>query len=151
MTRTSRPFLKLFITLAVIGLMGLIYLDARITATFIDKMWELPAKVYARPLELFEGAKLKPDDLAYELEVLGYGHVGVTTVCPSYVSTGLFEGAKPPRTTRFVTPEKLSALNRLAPAEMEINPVLAFPDTAVAVDMRLRVDPEVAERRKQNR
>ena len=75
MTRTSRPFLKLFITLAVIGLMGLIYLDARITATFIDKMWELPAKVYARPLELFAGAKLKPDDLAYELEVLGYRKV----------------------------------------------------------------------------
>ncbi|MFH0947298.1 MAG: acetate--CoA ligase family protein [Planctomycetota bacterium] len=32
-------------------------------------------------------------------------------------------------------------------AEMEINPVLCFPDGAVAVDMRLRVDPEVSRRK----
>ena len=38
-------------------------------------MWELPAKVYARPLELFVGARLAADDLAYELEVLGYRRV----------------------------------------------------------------------------
>ena len=50
----------------------MVYLDARITATFSDKMWELSAKVYARPLELFAGAALTPEDLSYELEVLGY-------------------------------------------------------------------------------
>ena len=32
-------------------------------------------------------------------------------------------------------------------AEMEINPVHCFPDAAVAVDMRLRVDPSAARRR----
>ena len=58
MSRTHRPFLKLFIALAVAGVIWLVYLDARITSTFIDKMWELPAKVYARPLELFVGARL---------------------------------------------------------------------------------------------
>ncbi len=75
MTRTRRPFLKLFFTLVFLAFLGLIYLDARITATFEDKMWELPAKVYARPLELFEGAKLSPDDLSYELGILGYRSV----------------------------------------------------------------------------
>ncbi len=75
MIRTRRPLLKLFITALVAGTMVLIYLDARITATFTDKMWELPARVYARPLELFQGAKLAADDLAYELEVLGYRRV----------------------------------------------------------------------------
>lgn len=53
----------------------MIYLDARITATFSDKMWELPAKVYARPLELFAGATVTPQDLWYELGVLGYRSV----------------------------------------------------------------------------
>ena len=38
-------------------------------------MWELPAKVYARPLELFAGARLDADELAYELEILGYRKV----------------------------------------------------------------------------
>jgi penicillin-binding protein 1B len=75
MIRTRRLLLKLLLTALVAGTMFLVYLDARITATFIDKMWELPARVYARPLELFEGARLAADDLAYELEALGYRKV----------------------------------------------------------------------------
>ncbi|MEQ8803775.1 MAG: hypothetical protein RLP45_17200, partial [Haliea sp.] len=67
MARTRRPFLKLFLALAVAGVLFMVYLDVRITATFTDKMWEIPAKVYARPLELFPGATLSADDLAWEL------------------------------------------------------------------------------------
>ena len=59
MMRTRHLFFKLFLAAAVLGGLFLIYLDARITATFTDKMWELPARVYARPLELFEGAGLR--------------------------------------------------------------------------------------------
>jgi penicillin-binding protein 1B len=75
MARTRRPFLKLLLALAVAGALFMVYLDVRITATFTDKMWEIPAKVYARPLELFPGATLAADDLAWELEVLGYRKV----------------------------------------------------------------------------
>ena len=75
MIRTRHILLKLSLTALVIGALLLVYMDARITSTFIDKMWELPAKVYARPLELYSGAALKVDDLAYELEVLGYRKV----------------------------------------------------------------------------
>ena len=75
MIRTRRPLLKLFLTALLVFAMLLVYLDARITSTFTDKMWELPAKVYARPLELFAGANVSADDLAYELEVLGYRRV----------------------------------------------------------------------------
>ncbi len=75
MIRTRHLLLKLILVAAVLGGLFLVYLDARITATFTDKMWELPAKVYARPLELFEGARLTADDLAYELEILGYRKV----------------------------------------------------------------------------
>ncbi|MCB1679518.1 MAG: penicillin-binding protein 1B [Halioglobus sp.] len=70
--------LKLLLAAVVAGGLLLVYLDARITATFTDKMWELPAKVYARPLELFSGARLGAEDLAYELEVLGYRKVTAT-------------------------------------------------------------------------
>ncbi len=72
MIRTRHLLLKLFLAALVPAGLALIYLDAKITSTFTDKMWELPAKVYARPLELFAGARLRAEDLAYELEVLGY-------------------------------------------------------------------------------
>lgn len=75
MPKTRRPLLKLFLTALLAFALVIIYLDAKITSTFTDKMWELPAKVYARPLELFAGARLSAEDLAYELEVLGYRRV----------------------------------------------------------------------------
>jgi penicillin-binding protein 1B len=75
MFRANHLLLKLALVTLVVGGLFVIFLDARITATFNDKMWDLPAKVYARPLELFAGAALTPDDLAYELEVLGYRSV----------------------------------------------------------------------------
>ncbi len=71
----TRFLLKLSLSVFVLAALAIAYLDARITETFSDKMWELPAKVYARPLELFVGANLSPDDLAYELEVSGYRSV----------------------------------------------------------------------------
>ena len=48
------------------------------------------------------------ESIRLELEMTRHTHVKVTTVCPSYVSTGLFEGASPPRTTRLLTPEQLA-------------------------------------------
>lgn len=52
------------------------------------------------------------DSIRLELEMLGHGHVKVTSVCPSYVATGLFDGAKPPMMTRMLTPERLADLVR---------------------------------------
>lgn len=72
MIRTRHLLLKLIVTACVIGGLCLAYLDAKITSTFTNKMWELPATVYARPLELFVGANLDKQDLAFELESLGY-------------------------------------------------------------------------------
>jgi len=50
------------------------------------------------------------ESLAEELRLLGYRHVGVTTVCPSFIRTGLFAGAKPPRLSRLLTPEDVARL-----------------------------------------
>lgn len=48
------------------------------------------------------------DSLRRELEWTAGGRVRVTTVCPSYVSTGLFDGARPPRLSRMLTPERVA-------------------------------------------
>ena len=48
------------------------------------------------------------ESLRLELEMTNHNSVKVTTVCPSYVSTGLFAGAQPPKTTSMLTPEGLA-------------------------------------------
>ena len=63
---------KLALVCSVIFGVYLAYLDAVVRAKFEGKKWALPAKVYARPLELYAGKRLKADDLRYELEQLGY-------------------------------------------------------------------------------
>ncbi|MBU2966870.1 penicillin-binding protein 1B [Amphritea sp. 2_MG-2023] len=64
--------LKLTLVMTVIAAVGLVYLDAQVRAKFEGKRWALPAKVYARPLELFPGQPLSRDDLKIELKGLGY-------------------------------------------------------------------------------
>lgn len=50
------------------------------------------------------------ESLRLELMRLGHRHVGVTAVCPSYVATELFEGARAPRGTRKLTPAEVAEL-----------------------------------------
>jgi len=50
------------------------------------------------------------ESLMLELELLGHKHVHVTAACPSYVSTGLFDGAKAPLTTSLLTADKVADL-----------------------------------------
>ncbi len=49
-----------------------LYLDWRVTAEFAGRRWALPGRVYARPLELFPGARVTATQLAQELQWLGY-------------------------------------------------------------------------------
>jgi short-subunit dehydrogenase len=50
------------------------------------------------------------ESLALELELQGKSHVHVTAICPSYVATGLFDGAKAPRTTKLLSAERVADL-----------------------------------------
>jgi short-subunit dehydrogenase len=50
------------------------------------------------------------ESLRLELKECGFGHVGVTTVCPSFVTTGLFDGVRPPLLTPALTAERVAAL-----------------------------------------
>ncbi len=74
------------------------------------------------------------ESLRLELEMTKHESVKVTTVCPSYVSTGLFEGARPPLFTSLLTPEtvaqevvhgiKNDELYVLTPWLVKVTPVL---------------------------
>ncbi|SIT11538.1 penicillin-binding protein 1B [Neptunomonas antarctica] len=71
--RTFRALLlKLTLLGIVIGGIGLMYLDAQIRQQFEGKRWALPAKVFARPLELYAGLPISIQDLKIELAGLGY-------------------------------------------------------------------------------
>ncbi|HLA29743.1 MAG TPA: penicillin-binding protein 1B [Pseudomonas sp.] len=74
----SRPWLGWLIKLGLVGLVLLavfaVYLDAVVQEKFSGKRWTVPAKVYARPLELFVGQKLAKADFLKELDALGYRH-----------------------------------------------------------------------------
>lgn len=67
--------LKLGAVLGALGVGFVVYLDALIQDKFEGKRWAIPAKVYARPLELFEGAALSDRQVLFELQRLGYRKV----------------------------------------------------------------------------
>jgi all-trans-retinol dehydrogenase (NAD+) len=48
------------------------------------------------------------ESLALEMEALGHKGIKFTAICPSYVSTGMFEGVKAPLMTPFLTPETMA-------------------------------------------
>ena len=51
------------------------WLDREVASAFEARRWALPARLYARPLELYSGAEITKAALIAELERLGYRHV----------------------------------------------------------------------------
>jgi len=66
---------KVILLSAVVALVAIIYLDFTIRSTFTGNKWSVPSTVYARPLELYQGAELTVSDLKIELGMLGYRFV----------------------------------------------------------------------------
>ena len=64
--------LRLVLIFGSVPLLYLGYLYFLIVHNFEGRRWALPASVYARPLELYEGMTLHPRQLINELERLGY-------------------------------------------------------------------------------
>ena len=63
----SSLFILLVICIAYVSI-----LDSKVVNKLDGVLWTVPAKVYARPLELAEGSKIKVDALKKELEILSY-------------------------------------------------------------------------------
>ncbi|MES2818572.1 MAG: penicillin-binding protein 1B [Pseudomonadota bacterium] len=78
-----RPLLGWVVKLGLVALVVLagfaVYLDAVVQEKFSGKRWTVPAKVYARPLELFVGQKLSKNDFLIELDALGYRREAAVT------------------------------------------------------------------------
>lgn len=75
------------------------------------------------------------DSLRLELRKRGHRHIRVTTFCPSYISTGMFEGARGPALVPIMSPKK--ATDAAWRAMLRGKPVLYRPWT-VRLSMILR-------------
>ena len=67
------------------------------------------------------------DSVRLELLQQGYDNVKVTTVCPSYISTGMFEGVKGPLMTPIMKPDYV--VNKVWGAMRSGKPMLMLPWT----------------------
>ncbi len=114
-TKASGSWLGLFVKLSIVAVVllagVLVYLDAVVQEKFSGKRWTVPAKVYARPLELFAGQKLTKQDFLAELNALGYRNEtsanssGVVSVNGNTVDLHtrgfqFYEGAEPAQALR---------------------------------------------------
>jgi short-subunit dehydrogenase len=48
------------------------------------------------------------ESIREELRMLGHSHVQVTAVCPSYIQTGMCDGAKPPTFSQMLAPQRVA-------------------------------------------
>lgn len=99
--------------MVIITVPYVLYLDFTVRTHFEGKRWELPARVYARPLELFQGMRLSPAELSAELADLGYRRNARLDTAGQYspgdndlrLATRAFrfwDGAEPSRKVRVV-------------------------------------------------
>ncbi|GBC61512.1 penicillin-binding protein 1B [Desulfonema ishimotonii] len=117
-----------------------LYLGVAAKIRFAGKKWELPARIYARPLEIYPGMTLKPEMLAQELDLMRYRRVGRLDAPGSYsrfkdiftLHTRPFrfeDGDEPARKIRITFRNgKISALKEMtsgaAPGLVRIDPAL---------------------------
>ena len=68
----SGILLIVIIAAMVLLALYLVKLDRTITTKFEGKRWDIPAKVYSQPLELYQGANVDTDTMKTWLELLNY-------------------------------------------------------------------------------
>ncbi len=74
--RSGRSLRRLLLFLLLLLIAGgaayTFWLNRRIVNEFEGKRWAIPARVFARPLELFPGERLSPENFLVELRAAGY-------------------------------------------------------------------------------
>ncbi len=94
--RRRRSISGFFLRWALLGLVGVglagalygVHLDRVVRSKFEGKRWALPARVYARPLELYAGRPLTPEQLRVELDRLNYRQANDLTPEGTYNLSG---------------------------------------------------------------
>jgi len=66
------PFFKFLFVFVCLLAVFLLYQDFSLRKKFSGKRWSIPAHVFARPLELYQGLELSADQFVEELGLLGY-------------------------------------------------------------------------------
>ncbi len=107
--------LRYFVWALLFGVLALgvfaAYLDVRVRSEFEGRRFALPARIYARPLELHAGLRLAPADLVDELRDLGYRDTPLPSDPGWFTRDGdrleiavrpfvFWDGAQPARTIR---------------------------------------------------
>jgi len=87
--RRFRPYFRLgLLALALLAAGYVLYLDLRVRHEFEGRRFALPARIYARPLELHVGLRVPEDDVVRELRELGYHPVARQDRSGWYVRNG---------------------------------------------------------------
>src|SRR5262245_34271517 len=69
-------FLRFALLATLLAVAGFtLYLDFRVRSEFEGRRFALPARIYARPLELHAGLRISQADVVDELKQLGYREV----------------------------------------------------------------------------
>ena len=84
----SSILLIIVIVSMVLLALYLIKLDRTITKKFEGKRWDIPAKVYSKPLELYQGANVDNDTMKAWLELLNYRSNKAYDSTGSYYKSG---------------------------------------------------------------
>ncbi len=82
--------LGLLVAGVVFGLLlpWVIYLNHVVTSEFEGRTWDLPSRVYARPLDLYPGLPLSMSNLLLELNAAGYAQASIARTPGSYALRG---------------------------------------------------------------
>lgn len=120
-------------------------LEKEVTAKFEGKKWALPARVYARPLELYEGLSLSSQMLDDQLALLGYRATESVQDAGQFNKQG--KGKKPADASYIIFsrgfdfPDKSDAPQAFK-LEISGNKVIRLTDTADGSLPLVRFEPE---------
>lgn len=115
-----------------------IYLDSQVRARFDDLSWDLPSRVYARPLELKTGMPMSAEALLLELAASRYEHDPSARMPGTYAQDG---GRFTIATRAFSDADGRTPARRFV-VSLSANSVTALADAAsgAALDA-VRIDP----------
>lgn len=102
------PYTRVLLFFLLLFTCYVIYLDFEIREQFDGKKWSVPARVYARPLEIYVGKPLTEEQLNFELKTSGYRINHVKTDSGTFNKLGsryqivirefdFWDGHQPPR------------------------------------------------------
>ena len=82
-------FLMLLMGLGIgLGIPWVVWLDMQVRDEFEGTIWDVPSRVYARPLSLYSGKSISKESLLLELEAAAYRQVQQASVPGSYAVNG---------------------------------------------------------------